>query len=480
MLQETNKGPIRPFMGDNPSVQLTIGAPKLREGSETGVTLPAESESEPRDEVKPSLPPNGGSMAWLQVSAAFALYWNTLGLLNGFGAFQTYYEEVLLSHESASAISWIGSVQIFFLMAGGVFFGPLYDLGYARSMLAAGTILVAFGFMMTSISTEYYQIFLAQGLCVGIGTGCLYIPAITLVPAYFTTRRALAMGISTVGSSLGATLYPLMFERLQPQIGFGWTVRAIAFIVLAMCSYAVVVARPRLKPTKTSAPQGLSWNSLKAVAKIAELSDRRYIIQCVAIFFSNVAFFEPLYYLQSYAQSHGMEGQDLANYLLVILNAIAIPGRIIPSYIADRIGVLNTYIGICAFTAVTVFYWISVNNRAGNIAFSVLYGFFSGSVVTLAPVVLASITDDLSILGTRLGFVAVLKGIGSLIGPPIAGAILGATNSYLGVQLFTGLAISLTAVFAGYLRVVIARHNGQGKRERSESESEPNNESNKE
>lgn len=101
-------------------------------------------------------------------------------------------------------------------MAGGVIFGPLYDLGYARSMLLTGTFLVVFGFMMTSISTQYYHFLLAQGFCVGIGSSCLYIVAITLVPAYFTARRALAMGVATVGSSLGATIYPLIFESLQP------------------------------------------------------------------------------------------------------------------------------------------------------------------------------------------------------------------------------------------------------------------------
>ncbi|KAJ5579586.1 MFS general substrate transporter [Penicillium hispanicum] len=421
------------------------------------------------DDNKPPSPPNGGSTAWLQVSAAFALYWNTLGLLNGFGAFQSYYETSFLHHKSSSTISWIGSVQVLFLMSGGVVFGPLFDLGYTRSMLIAGTFLVVFGFMMTSISTEYYQILLAQGFCIGIGTGCLYIPAITLVPAYFTTRRALAMGVAAIGSSLGATLYPIIFEQLQPRIGFGWTVRVIGFITLVMCCYATAVAKPHLKPKKK-----FHTNSMKEFAELAGLLDTRYMIQCVAIFFSNLAFFEPLYYIQSYAETHGMQGQTLAKYLLVILNAVAIPGRIIPSLIADKIGVLDTYIGICTFTAVTVFYWISVTNRAGNIAFSVIYGFFSGSVVTLAPVVLASITDDMSILGTRLGFVAVLKGIGSLIGPPIAGAILGSSGSYLGVQLFTGLAMSLTAIFAAHLRVVITLREKR-KKAMTKTESAPGN-----
>ncbi|KAF4466681.1 mfs monocarboxylate transporter [Fusarium albosuccineum] len=440
MLLNTKESDEAPEHGRPPAVQ-TNGP----EGNSTGQENGAISEERPTD---------GGYMAWLQVSAAFVLYWNSLGLLNGFGAFQTYYEESLLSHMSSSAIAWIGSIQIFLLMAGGVFFGPLYDLGYTRSMLVAGTCLVAFGFMMISTSTQYYQILLAQGFCLGVGTSCLYMPAITLVPAYFTTKRALAMGFATVGSSLGAIVYPLVFEQLQPRLGFAWTVRIIGFIALALCCYAVAVARPRVMSKRT----GLPKSSLRELINKAGLLDKRYMIQCIAVFFSNVAFFEPLYYLQSYALTHGMQGQSLAKYLLVILNAVSIPGRLMPSFVADRVGVLDTYIGICTLTAVSIFYWISVNNTAGNIAFSVLYGFFSGGVVTLAPVVLANITDDLSVLGTRLGFVAVLKGIGSLIGPPIAGAILEHTGSYEGMQLFAGLAMSLTVVFAGQLRIMIARH----------------------
>ncbi|KAF5008771.1 hypothetical protein FDECE_4962, partial [Fusarium decemcellulare] len=411
MLSDTKESDEAPEHGRLPAVQ-TNGYEGNSMEQENGV-------------MSAERPTDGGYMAWLQVSAAFILYWNSLGLLNGFGAFQTYYEESLLSDMSPSAISWIGSIQIFLLMAGGVVFGPLYDLGYARSMLVAGTCLVAFGFMMISISTQYYQILLAQGFCLGVGTSCLYMPAITLVPAYFTTKRALAMGFATVGSSLGAIVYPLVFEQLQPRVGFAWTVRVIGFIALALCCYAVAVARPRVMSKQT----GLPKSSLRELVNKAGLLDKRYMIQCIAVFFSNVAFFEPLYYLQSYALTHGMQGQSLAKYLLVILNAVSIPGRLMPSFVADRVGVLDTYIGIF------------------------LYGFFSGGVVTLAPVVLANITDDLSVLGTRLGFVAVLKGIGSLIGPPIAGAILEHTGSYEGMQLFAGLAMSLTVVFA-YGRIV--------------------------
>ena len=339
-------------------------------------------------------------------------------------------------------------------------------MGHFRALLISGTFFVTFGFMMTSISTQYWHILLAQGVSIGFGTCCLSIPSIALVPPYFTTKRARAMGLATVGSSLGGTLYPLIFQRLQPRIGFGWAVRVMGFMVFATCCYSIAVMRPRQKPKLAIAAQMTPvatgkkrrpLDSLRSLVRSAKLKERSYLIYCLASFLSNVAYLEPIYYLQSYALTHGMQGQDLANYLLAILNAASIPGRIVPSFVADKAGALNTFIAICFLTGATNLYWISVSNAAGNIAFAVLSGFFSGGVVSLAPVVLAGITVDLGCLGTRLGAVAVLKGLGSLIGAPAAGAILGATGKYLGIQLFAACSILLTAFFLVVLWFVLRR-----------------------
>ncbi|EKG15939.1 Major facilitator superfamily [Macrophomina phaseolina MS6] len=339
-----------------------------------------------------------------------------------------------------------------------VFVGPLFDAGHCKALLVAGTFLVTFGFIMTSISTQYWHIILAQGICIGLGTCCLQIPSIAVVPKYFVKRRARAMALATVGSSLGATLYPLIFQGLQPRIGFGWTVRIMGFISLVMCSFSLMVIRPR-QSLPTTTPAKKTFSARRFIDRTA-LKDPIFIVYTIAIFFSNVAYFEPIFYLQSYALAHGMRNEDLAKYLLSILNASSVPGRIVPSFMADKIGSLKTYIIISTFSGASILYWISVTNRAGNIAFSALYGFFSGGVVSLAPVVLTHITPDLNMLGTRLGMVSVLKGIGSLIGPPISGALLGASEDYLGLQLFAGLSLMVTALFSILLYLMLRRGGG--------------------
>ena len=63
----------------------------------------------------------------------------------------------------------------------GILTGPIFDRGYVRHLIVTGTFLVVFGMMMTSLCKSYYQILLAQGICVGMGAGCLFIPSVAIM-----------------------------------------------------------------------------------------------------------------------------------------------------------------------------------------------------------------------------------------------------------------------------------------------------------
>lgn len=104
---------------------------------------------------------------------------------------------------SASSISWIGTIQGFLLFIVGVVVGPVFDKGYLKTLIAIGSFLVVFGLMMTSLSTQYYQIFLAHGVAVGAGCAFLFLPSVAIVATYFTSRRAVATGITASGGSIG-------------------------------------------------------------------------------------------------------------------------------------------------------------------------------------------------------------------------------------------------------------------------------------
>ncbi|KAL2824612.1 major facilitator superfamily domain-containing protein [Aspergillus cavernicola] len=162
----------------------------------------------------PEEPPNGGARAWMVALGAFAAQMCTFGYINTFGIFQSYYSTGFLADESSSAISWIGSLQAFFLFHLGAVSGPLSDrLGVKAVVIPSGATLV-FSVMMTSLCREYYQFILAQGVLGGMACGIIFTPVISCVGQYFTTRRAWAMGVVVSGAAMGGIVFPITLNRL--------------------------------------------------------------------------------------------------------------------------------------------------------------------------------------------------------------------------------------------------------------------------
>ena len=132
-----------------------------------------------------------------------------------YGVFQTFYEIELLSDHSASAISWIGSIQGALLFFGSAISGPLFDMGFLRTLLFMGTTFVVGGMMITSISKTYWQIILTQGVTIGLGFGCLFLLCVGIVSQYFTSKRAFAFGMASTGGSIGESSIQLFKQSLR-------------------------------------------------------------------------------------------------------------------------------------------------------------------------------------------------------------------------------------------------------------------------
>lgn len=87
----------------------------------------------------------------------------------------------------------------------GVLSGRLLDAGYLRTQICAGIFLEVVGMMLTAISTEYWQIFVSQGIFVGLGAGLLYLPSVAVPAQYFSSKIMLATGLVATGSSMGTS-----------------------------------------------------------------------------------------------------------------------------------------------------------------------------------------------------------------------------------------------------------------------------------
>ncbi|GKZ36373.1 hypothetical protein AbraIFM66950_007408 [Aspergillus brasiliensis] len=389
-------------------------------------------------------PPDGGIAAWLQVAGAFFLFFNSWGIINTFGVYQSYYETSLLKDYSPSSIAWIGTVQSFLLLSLGIFVGPIFDRGHIKFLIIAGTFLIVFGLMMTSLSKKYYQFFLAHGVAVGMGSGFLFVPSVAIPVTYFTSRRAVATGTAASGGSVGAVIFPIVFHRLIDRVGFGWTTRIIAFIALASLLFCIAVMKSRLPPP-TQARRLLDPTAFGEVP---------FLIYCLAAFFDLVGLYFPYFYLPTYFTTYLHAGDSISFYILSILSASSFFGRIAPNMLADRLGSLNVMIIVSLVVTILAFAWMGIHSNAGAIVFASIYGFASGTVVALLPPVLAVLCPNMAIMGTRMGMSFVFAGLGILIGNPIAGALLDLEHAvFWKGQLFAAATVAAGMVCFVALRV---------------------------
>jgi len=131
------------------------------------------------------------------------------------------------------------------------------------------------------------------------------------------------------------------------------------------------------------------------------------------------------------------------------MNGIGVLGRIIPGYLADRyFGVFNTIIPAVLITALTTFCWIAVSSQGGLYGWAVVYGFVGGSIQSLFPAVLSSLTTNVKMRGTRIGMIFTIVSFAVLTGPPIAGQLVQRKDGgFLYAQIFAGIVMVIGCGF---------------------------------
>jgi MFS family permease len=374
--------------------------------------------------------------SWLQVVLSHLINFNSFGYILSFGIFQGYYTEVL--GFDPSNVSWIGTVQLFLLFFVGVFSGRAMDAGYYRYTLTAGITFQLVGVFTTSICREYYQLFLAQGLCQGLGNGLLFCPAIALVSNYFPARkRAVALSLVACGGATGGMVFPAIAQSLLPKVGFDWTLRVMGFVMLCISAITLPFSRPNLKPQHN-----------KPLIDQAAFREVPFILFCIGVFLAFWGLFFAYYYVRPFGQGILHISPNTSFDTILVINCFGIPGRIIPGILADRyFGSLNVFIPFVLINGALLYVWITISSTPGYFFWIAAYGFFAGGCQSLFQSASAKFSPNPRMAGIRIGMVCTFVSFACLSGPPIAGRLVEhMSGRYLSAQLFGGSSMILGSI----------------------------------
>ncbi|KAI0050889.1 MFS general substrate transporter [Auriscalpium vulgare] len=410
-----------------------------REPSELDAYLEKKCDVAAEDAVPEAVPlhceddfPDGGLQAWLVVVGAMCVTFSTFGYVNTWGAFQEYYENVMLPDSSPSTIAWIGSIQYSLVFLPALVVGRLFDLGHFRYPLSAATVLMVVCTFLTAECTQYWQFLLCQGFGIGLSSGIIFGPTMGIVAHWFKKKRSTALGVIACGSSVGGTAFPIAFRNLSVSVGFKWTMRIFGFILLCSLGAANILLKRRLPPTHVSG----------GLLNLKQFRMPAYSVYTASGFVAFLGLYTVLTYIDASAPSQGVTG-DLPFYLISIANVGSGFGRLASGFAADRVGPLTVMTPFTLLAGVLTFIWPFVRGYS-LIPVAIIYGASSGAFAGLlaAPMMAFGDTAD---VGRRTGMFMTILSFGALAGPPISGAINTASGGYKAVGVYAGSSIMLAS-----------------------------------
>ena len=306
--------------------------------------------------------------------------------------------------------------------------GRYMDQFAMRLLVLSGALAMSLGLFLLSLATEFWQIVALHVTLLPVGmilTGTL--ASQTMVSKWFTEKRGLAIGVSSMGTSLGGLSVPLVTAWLIGEQGWQGAYLVLAMlslILLVPLNYLVLRHDPpilRLQASETSGVEMKTWTTRQILESWA------FWIPVLALIPINAAFGGTQFNLGAYMSDLGY-GQAVAAQLIAITSGAMIVGKLFFGSLGDRVDHRKLYWLMAGMLLVSMYFYEGSPGRPALFLAASLQGFATGGVMPMMGIMYSSRFGTLS-FGRVLGLVNLFLMIGSF-GSILSGWIFDLTQSY--------------------------------------------------
>ncbi|MDX2378674.1 MAG: MFS transporter [Acidimicrobiia bacterium] len=351
------------------------------------------------------------------VGAAFASMFAVFGVAYSFGAFFDSISEEFDVGSGVIALFFALTTFLYFTL--GLVTGRWSDRVGPKPVLLTGAVAVFVGLMITSVVDSLWIGLASYSIGVGIAVACGYVPMVAVVGGWFEERRTLALGVAVAGIGMGTLVMAPTASWLIDEHEWRVAYRILAVgasAVLLLC--AVVTSRP---PVAGSAEPSRPLGSVVQTSAVRALYGSTLLL--------SLALFVPFVFVADYAEENGIDA-GLAALLVGLIGGASIVGRLGLGTLAPRVGLVRLYQSCFAAMAASFLLWLVAGDSYPLLVlFALVFGIAYGGFIALAPAVAAEAFGTVG-LGGVLGAIYTAAGVGGLIGPPLAGAVIDATDGY--------------------------------------------------
>ncbi|ODV59290.1 MCT family MFS transporter [Ascoidea rubescens DSM 1968] len=395
-------------------------------------------------------PPPDGGYGWVCAICSMFLLFSTWGANSSYGVVleyyikSHYYANEATQYDYALIVSMVGFL--------GQFLAPVAlictEMFGIRKTIFFGVLVQTLGYILASFCNHIWQLYICQGLLLGIAFAFIFIPPTMTLSSWFLHKRGMATGISSAGAGLGGIVFSLSIDSIIKASGdHKWALRYLGLstcVISVICALLIRFRKPKDIPKFT-------FNELnQKTIKMFNWKKINLPTVYIALWFSTIiiGYTLLLFTLSSYATSIGLTSSQ-GSILTAILNASQTVGRPCMGLLADFLGRINTCLLLTISNSLMIFaFWTNASNFTSLIIFSLIIGLTIGIGSALSP---ALCTDNVEadLQNSSYSFINILVGINSLFPAVVALKLKDPdlSNPFFNTQIFCGCTFAVGAIF---------------------------------
>ena len=322
-------------------------------------------------------------------------------------------------------------VSIVLLQLAGGFISPLLgrllDVYSIRLLVTGGGLAMGFSLLLLALSSAFWHINLVFATLLPLGMALAgTLSAQTLIARWFHKNRGMAIGISSMGTSMGGFLFPPITAGLLE--AFGWEntlaiLGVVTLVVLVPLNFLVLRVAPPDAPKAATETAGESGRLTTAQI----LGRATFWLPVLGMIPVNAAFGGVQFNLGAYVSDLGFE-QQVAAQLISTTALTMIFGKLMFGWAGDRFDHRYLYWLMTLLLACSLSLYQGSPSRHELMLAATLQGLAMGGVLPLIGIMYAARFGTLA-FGRVLGLVYLFLVAGSF-GPLLAGWLFDLTGSY--------------------------------------------------
>jgi MFS family permease len=384
--------------------------------------------------------------AWIITGSSFITLALSYGVWYSFSVFFV----ALLKEFAWSRSLLAGAFSTFVIVHGitGPVAGSIVDRFGPRRVFIAGSFLIGIGLALCSWISSPWQFYIFFGIIAATGVSFTgWVPNTTVIQYWFRERRGLAMGIISSGVGVGILVCVPLVQYLISRGGWRATYRLMAlFVPIMIALMSIVLSKKPPLTTPSRSPEDKiappdppvvegEWTSRAWTIRQA-VTTKQFYLMGTSFFLGSLSNQAILAHHVAFFVDQGL-GALFASYVVGLLGAISMGGKILWGALSDRIGREVTYtmgssasvIGLALLISFTM-----VPFPYTPYFYALFFGMGYAVTASLPPLITADFFEGKT-YGSIFGTIQLLNGMGAATGAWLAGFVYDLVGSYVPVFL---------------------------------------------